>query len=538
MNWQSTVLDGPPEVRSPGLGFATVSRPHVPLPRVLPRDARIEASLLNLFEQAGDLVLVLHPAGQVVFANRALREALGYSADELCTRSVYDLTRVEDHAACQAWLSCAAELSPPPKIKLIFLSRTGKSVPAEGTASARLDGGQVVLLHWVFRDLTQWHQAEASHREREELFHLLTLHAPVGIFRADAGGRITYANDLWRRIAGLWHNPQPRGVWWQMVHPDDRPGTLARWETALLQEREFAAEFRVQADTPTPRWVRLRLVPAQLSSDCERCWIGITEDITARKQTEEALRRATEDLEARVVQRTAELAVTNDELSQFAYVVTHDLKAPLRGIQQLSDWLSRDHARDLGPSGLEMVGLLGDRVQHLQRLVDGLLACARVGRAPETEGDVPTYDLVQRVIRLLAPAASVTIEIADHLPVVNGSAERLQQVFQNLLDNAIKYLDKPAGRVCFNVCRLSDAWQFSVADNGPGIPARYQEKIFQIFQRLHGGDGPTGTGLGLALVKRIVEYRGGRIWVESTEGQGATFNFTWPDRTRARLARP
>jgi two-component system sensor kinase FixL len=491
--------------------------------------------LLSLFEQALDLVLVLAPGGQVVFANRALREVLGYAPEDFALLTVYDLTRVEDHAACQAWLASDSGGEPPGRLKLVFRSRTGKLIPAEGSANARIDGGQVVLLHWVFRDVSHWQRSEASHREREELFHLLTRHAPIGIFRADAGGRVTYANDLWRRLAGLWHNPRPRGVWWQMVHPDDRLEVLALWNAALAQAREFSAEFRVQTDGPVSRWVRLRLVPATPTDDEERCWIGITEDVTARRQAEEALQSANEDLEARVQARTAELSAINNELSQFAYVVTHDLKAPLRNIQQLSDWLSRDFARKLGKDGLELVTLMGDRVQHLQRLVDGLLACARVGRAPEVSEDVPTYDLLQRIIRLLTPPECVVIDVADHLPVVNGNTERLQQIFQNLLDNAIKYLDKPKGRVRVDAARLADAWQFSVADNGPGIPARYHEKIFQIFQRLHGGDGPAGTGLGLALVKRIVETRGGRIWVESVEGEGATLHFTWPDRPRSRL---
>jgi two-component system sensor kinase FixL len=534
MKWHTSVLESEPGLGSSGL---TIEPPRH-LPPVLQQEFApfppVEAGLLDLFEEVADLVLILDPAGQVVFANRALREVLGYTPSEIRSRSVYDVTRVEDHAACQAWLAGAAKCSTPPRIRLVFLSQAGKHIPAEGTASARVDGGQVVLLQWVFRDLSNWQRAVASHREREEIFHLLTLHAPIGVFRADATGRITYANELWRRLAGLWHHPQPRGVWWQMVHPEDRPSVLAQWEGSQRQGREFSGEFRVQADGVAARWVRLRLVPAQLSTELESCWIGITEDVSLQREAQTALQRAKEDLESRVQQRTAELAASNDELSQFAYVVTHDLKAPLRGIQQLSEWLSRDHGQELSGEGVRMVGLLNERVQHLQRLIDGLLACARVGRTPEIDSAVPTFDLVQRIIRLLAPPASVAIEVADHLPVINGNRERLQQIFQNLLDNAIKYLDKAEGRVRLDACHLDGAWHFSVADNGPGIPARYQDKIFQIGQRLHGSDGPNGTGLGLALVKRIVENRGGRIWIESVEGEGTTLSFTWPDRPRGR----
>jgi PAS domain S-box-containing protein len=257
---------------------------------------------------------------------------------------------------------------------------------------------------------------------------------------------------------------------------------------------------------------------------------------TARRrlEAEAQIRELNAELEKRVEERTADLRAMNEELAEFAYVVTHDLKAPLRGIHQLAEWLTQDHAFGLDESGLKLLALLRRRVLHLQRLVDGLLACARVGRSPEPETTVSVSQLIHDVIGVLAPPPQVVIDVPDSLPTIHGNPERLHQIFQNLLDNAVKYLDKPEGLIRIQATRQSGAWDFRVSDNGPGIPPRYREKVFQIFQRLDmRGDIP-GTGLGLTLVRRIIEARGGRAWIESAEGDGTAVCFTWPDRARRR----
>jgi PAS domain S-box-containing protein len=254
-----------------------------------------------------------------------------------------------------------------------------------------------------------------------------------------------------------------------------------------------------------------------------------------RELAEAQIRQLNAELELRVERRTADLQAINQELAEFAYVVTHDLKAPLRGIHQLSEWLAQDHASQLDASGLRLLSLLRQRVHHLQQLIDGLLACARVGRSPEPERKVQTRDLVKQVLAVLAPPAHVRIHVAEDLPAIEGNPDRLHQVFQNLLDNAVKYLDKPHGRIGVTAVREKGGWIFRIADNGPGIPARYRDKVFQIFQRLHQTAEIPGTGLGLTLVKRIVENRGGRIWIESEDGLGTTVCFGWPDEGRQRI---
>lgn len=253
-----------------------------------------------------------------------------------------------------------------------------------------------------------------------------------------------------------------------------------------------------------------------------------------RKEAEARIRQLNAELEERVERRTADLHAINRELGEFAYVVTHDLKAPLRGIHQVAEWLEQDHGKQVGPSGRHLLGLMRERVLNLQRLIDGLLACARVGRSPEPVSRVSTRDLVRHILAAIAPPPHIHFSIDRHLPVIEGNPERLHQVFQNLLDNAIKYLDKPRGHIAVAAVREESSWRFTVADNGPGIPQKYREKVFHIFQRLHESKDVPGTGLGLTLVRRIVDTRGGRIWIEAPDGGGTAVCFTWPDQARER----
>ncbi len=248
-----------------------------------------------------------------------------------------------------------------------------------------------------------------------------------------------------------------------------------------------------------------------------RMFTGIVRDITARKHGEEQ--------RARLIQ---ELQSTNDELTNFAYAVSHDLKAPLRAIGSLADWLNADYGERLDAPGREHLRLLKSRVQRMDSLIDGILQYSRVGRVKETPVLVDTNVTVKDALHLLAPPSHIRVVVDDTLPILIAEPTRIQQVFQNLLSNAIKYMDKPEGLIRIGSRALDGMWQFSVADNGPGIEARHHEKIFQLFQTLAPRDRVESTGVGLALVKKIVEMYGGRVWLESTPGQGTTFYFTLP----------
>jgi light-regulated signal transduction histidine kinase (bacteriophytochrome) len=230
----------------------------------------------------------------------------------------------------------------------------------------------------------------------------------------------------------------------------------------------------------------------------------------------------------RIREHSSELKATNKDLQDFAYVVSHDLKAPLRGIARLALWIAEDYGEHFDEKGREMVELLIGRVKRLDNLIDGVLQYSRIGRTDTEEMPVDLSQLVHAVIEGLAVPPNIHISTEGMFPVVHYNMTRLTQVFQNLISNAVKFLDTSHGRITIACLEQEKTWLFSITDNGPGIEKRYQEKIFQIFQVLTPRDQRESTGIGLALVKKIVELYGGQIWVESTVGEGSTFSFTLP----------
>jgi len=267
-----------------------------------------------------------------------------------------------------------------------------------------------------------------------------------------------------------------------------------------------------------------RTIPVSVSSRLMRDRAGETvgsvwvlRDITARREAER-----------RQAQLLAAVEDSNRELSSFAHVVSHDLKAPLRAIDSLLKWLVADYGERLDAEGRGVVDLLLARVKRMHDLIDGILEYSRAGRSLEEVADVDLSAVVSDVVDALTPPEHVSVALDGRFPVVRASRVKLEQVFQNLLSNAIKYSDKPQGFIRVGCSDEGEYWKFAVSDNGPGIAQRDQERVFELFHTLAPRDQSDSTGVGLAVVKKIVETYGGRVWVESEVGKGSAFYFTLP----------
>ncbi len=246
--------------------------------------------------------------------------------------------------------------------------------------------------------------------------------------------------------------------------------------------------------------------------------ISVTRDISSRKEAEK--------LQKELI---AGLTKANEELENFAYIVSHDLKAPIRGIGSLVSWLRDDYGKVLEDEGNNLLNLMEKRVLRMQQLIEGILKYSRVGRTDTEVKEIDLNELVRDVIDTIAPPADTfEIKYENPLPKIVNSEVRIGQVFQNLISNAIKYSDKDKCIVSVGVREDGSFWEFYVKDNGPGIKPNYHDKIFKIFQTLQARDKFESTGIGLSIIKKIIDQNDGKIWLESDEGQGCKFLFTLP----------
>lgn len=248
-----------------------------------------------------------------------------------------------------------------------------------------------------------------------------------------------------------------------------------------------------------------------------------------RQRAVAALHELNATLERRVAERTAELEWRNRELDQFAYVASHDLKAPLRAIGHLATWISEDATDVLSEPSKEHLTKLRGRIKRMEVLLDDLLAYSRAARQRHSLEPVDITVLTQRIVESLMPPPGFTVTVSETIPVLQAEQIPLETVLRNLIGNAIKHHHRPEeGHVKIEAQEQEQWVVFTVRDNGPGIDLAFHERIFEMFQTLQPRDRVEGSGIGLAVVKKLVESRGGTIQVESTWGQGTSFHFTWP----------
>jgi len=274
------------------------------------------------------------------------------------------------------------------------------------------------------------------------------------------------------------------------------------------------------SEVPEPRLGGIFLVSTTPIRDDSNALVGsihVARDITERK-------RADEEREKLIGQ----LAAANRELNEFAHAVSHDLKAPLRAVAVLAEMINSDSAERLDQEAREKLELLKSRVMQMHRLIEGVLEYSRLGQVEGIRTNTDIRKVVERAIDLVVPQNGMVVAIETDLPTIICDPVRMYQVFQNLIGNAVKHMDKPMGEVSIGCTPVEDGWRFYVRDNGPGIEKRHHERIFKIFQTLKPKDETGGTGIGLSIVRRIVEELGGKVWIESEPGKGSTFFFTVP----------
>lgn len=474
----------------------------------------------DLFDAAPEGYLVTDHAGRILEANAAVATMLALHKDSLAGRNLVHFFADGSKGDFQNLLFEAVRGKNQQDCELqVQPFRKGPVTVSINVSSAYAQDSAVRSLRWMLRDITERTQVDEAIRQSEAKYRSLVDDDISADFICTRDGRILDCNPAFARMFGFASvaEAESANILVTYIHPEERAELIDR----LQQETrlENVELFRKRQDGTQIHVVENIIGIFDAAGNLVVTKGYIIED-TERLKAEEAMKQYAEHLKR-----------SNEDLERFAYVSSHDLQEPLRTIVTFTQLLERKYEGRIDPEADEYIRYIVDAGRRMQDLIHDLLEYSRITSKAQELQQVRTEEVLAQALLSLNPiikeeSATITYDL---LPVVQADPQQLRQVFQNLISNALKYRreDEPP-RIRISAERTGDMWQFNIQDNGLGIEPQYFDRIFVIFQRLHTRDQYVGTGIGLAIVKRIVERQGGRIWVESEVDRGSTFHFTIP----------
>ncbi|MBL0340977.1 MAG: PAS domain-containing protein [Bacteroidetes bacterium] len=402
-----------------------------------------------------------------------------------------------------------------------FLFSTGMAVVAIAALSNSLGSSKNI----VIEKITESQKTLAIKNKELRKLSLVASKTDSAVIISDHNAVITWVNDGFTRLTGYFPNEVIGKKNDDFLYGAPTDFSVVQNMNAVLKlKKTFVGELELIHKNGQKFWSQISVTPI-LDSDNEVIeYVSLQDDITERKNAENKIKDYLKDLEK-----------TNKELDEFAYVVSHDLKAPLHAISNLTSWIEDDMKGQFSDETSSNFNIIKSRVSRMEDLINGLLEFARANHKKGEKSSVNLNDFINEVIEFCAVPPNCSIAIVNELPVLYGDKIKFQQIFANLIGNAIKYNDKPEIHIIISAEEKENEWLLSVKDNGPGIDSRFHEKVFVIFQTLNPRDTVESTGVGLAIVKKIIEEEGGEIWVESQPGMGADFRFTWLKEPRPEM---
>jgi PAS domain S-box-containing protein len=485
-----------------------------------------EALYHSLVESLSQNIIRKDLNGRFTFANSNFCKSVGIPIGELVGKTDADLFPPALAQKYQDDDRRVIESRTPFEIEEAYKNADRETLVVKVVKTPVFDaGGSVIGTQGIFWDITDQKRAEAELAASRERFEIAVRGTTDGIWDWDVQTNEVYYSERFKELIG--YKPEEFGndfdMWASHLHPDDREAVLQAVTDHIESRIAFDVEYRLRCKNGSYQWFRARGLAVWGASGRATRMAGSISDISARRAAEHALRA-----------RTLELERSNHDLEQFAYIASHDLKEPLRMVSSYVGLLERRYKESLDDEAQEFIRFAVDGAARMKILIDDLLVFSRVGTKGKELVDTDTSKALAAALSNLEVAireteAEITID-PDSLPNVIGDDVQLIQLFQNLVGNSIKF-SKPGVSPKVKISAVKDPqnsqfWLFSVQDNGIGIDSAHSERIFEIFQRLNLRSDYPGTGIGLAVARKIVERHQGTIRVESAVGKGATFLFT------------
>jgi len=531
-----------------------------------------ELRFRELLENVNLIAVILDTEGKVTFCNNYLLELTGFKSEELLGEDWFDLMIPEGISAVKKlFVNESKKIDIPPRFENQILTKSGEKLDIVwSNVVQRNHVGQIKGIASIGEDITERKLAENNLYETNERLKLMLENTPTAIWDWNLETDVWYTTSKYYTMLG--YEPEPgmsdRQIWLNRIHPDDRENVARKINNVLsFQDLEYIYTARMLHANGTYRWQTVigHVIDKNESGKAKRM-LGVRIDVDEAKKAEEALRKLNLELEQKITERTIELEnrskileekeivltnaiknlnlkseelqsstmqlkAANKELEAFSYSVSHDLRAPLRAINGFVNILNEEYSGILDDEGKRICSIINSNSVKMGQLIDDLLSFSRLIKSELHHSTIDMQGVVGDLIAEFQTSKELNpnIILMKELPQSTGDTNLIKQVWTNLISNAIKYSSKTTNpQIIIGASQNENETIYFIKDNGVGFNMNYSHKLFGVFQRLHGANEFEGTGVGLAIVQRIITRHGGRVWAESEIGKGATFYFALP----------
>ena len=494
-----------------------------------------ERKCSDLVQHSPDGIISLDKTGNFLSFNAAAERMTGFSAEEVLGKHFTKIGILAEESIQKTLkefglLLTGAERSP---FELVITRKDKSPLVVEANARLIEQNDREAWVQLILRNITERKEAERALDRSENMLRTIINATKDAMIAVKEDGSINLFNPAAEKMFGR-ERQEMVGQTLDLLIPEQyrhkHQQHVKSYFTKNKSNRSTGHTLEVLAQHSDGHVFPVELSLSIGMIDDQQVVIAVARDITERKKAELTL----EELNTALETTNLELIRTNKELQEFAYIAAHDLKTPLRAIGTLADWLSVDYADKFDEQGKQNVRLLVAKAKQMSSLIDDILRYSGAGQNTQKSQEVDLNQVLSEVIGEIAPPEHINVTIENSLPTLICKKTHIIQIFQNLLSNAVKYTDKPEGQIKVGCIELDDIWRFSVSDNGAGIEKKYFDKIFKIFQTLSPREGVESTGIGLSIVKKLVELNKGTVWVVSEVNKGSTFYFTLPKQRLAK----